>query len=361
MNDLLFHSHDLRATIENQGRHLANEINSLNENEVLNTSHEDMNNYLVEKYRINPLVIDESGIQIDHGDAQIDVSGDHRRGIIDRSKPFHITGTRVTLYVPFTGDSELFKCQPSTFSSYTPRAGVRNSELIFTYNVTAERRSSVEGTFRRDLEQTQAYVEWINTDVADFNGRLGDRASQLLNSRRDKLLSDRDLIAEIGFPLRRRGNPPSTFVTPEVKRKIAPQKPKAPSEPFSPEPALGQEEYDYILSILSKHGCGYGTHSQCIQKYGRGGPANPLPSSLERSLRGPSNGRDFQLRRKNRHSSQIRRQKYLHRRMQVLDGAKRTDTSVGPTPRLYSMAGHKSSSPDLQPQHEHVHDLGKDT
>ena len=87
--------------------------------------------------------------------------------------------------------------------------------------------------------------------MAKFNSTLQDRASQILNARRDKLLRDRDMIAEIGFPLRRRGNSPSTFVTPEVKRRIAPRKPEPSSGAFSPEPTLGQDEYEHILSILS--------------------------------------------------------------------------------------------------------------
>ena len=62
MTDRLFSTYDLGATIEKQGQVLAGEVNSLSENEVLNTSHEDMVKYLVEKHRINPLVIDESGI-----------------------------------------------------------------------------------------------------------------------------------------------------------------------------------------------------------------------------------------------------------------------------------------------------------
>ena len=251
MNDRLFHSYDLRMTIENQGKTFDNEINSLSENEVLNTSQEDMVKYLVGKHRINPLAIDEPGIQMDHGDAQIDVSGDIRRGILDRSSPFYITGTRVTFYVPFTGDSELFKCQPSTYSTNPPRATVRSNELVFTYDVTVEERSSVEGTFRQALEQTRVHVERINADVATFNINLPERAGQRLTARREKLLRDRDTVAEIGFPLRRREDSSSTFVTPEVKRRITHQKPTAPKEPFRPEPALGMDEYEHILSVVS--------------------------------------------------------------------------------------------------------------
>ena len=251
MTEPLFHTYDLQRVIKNQEQNLAGEINSLSENEVLNTSHEDMVKYLTEKWKINPLLIEESGIQTDHGDAQIDVSGDIRRAIFDRSRPFYITGTRVTFYVPFTGDADLFKCQPSTWSTSLPSATIRSNELVFTYNLTEERTAEVKGIFDRDLNQTQVHAERVNADVKEFNTALPGNASQRLNARRDKLLADRNLMENIGFPLRRTQNPPLTFVTPEVKRSITPHKPTASTGPFSPEPVLGIGDYEHILSVLS--------------------------------------------------------------------------------------------------------------
>ena len=251
MVEFLFSEYNMRATIENQGHALTNEVASMGENEVLNTSQEDMVEYLVKKWKINPLVVDESGIQMDHGDAQIDVSGDFRRPMLDRSRPAYITGTRVTFYVPFTGDSDLFKCQPSTFSLNPPRATINPNELVFIYDSTKEQTSGVEGAFRQDLEQTRTHAERINAEVMKFNAALPDKAKQQLAARREKLLQDRNLVESIGFPLRRAQNPPSTFVTPNVKRRIAPRKPVASTEPFSPEPTLGMDDYEHILSVLS--------------------------------------------------------------------------------------------------------------
>ena len=251
MTEPLFYKYDLRATIENQGRNLTTEINSMREDEVLNTSQEDMVDYLLEKHRINPLAIDESGIQMDYGDAKIDVSSDFRRVILDRNRPLYITGTRVTFYVPFTGDSELFHCRPSTRSLSPPRATVRTNELVFTYELTNDRTSQVKEIFEDDLDQTKIHVGRVNEDVERFNAGLPQNVRQALNARREKLLQDRDLVAGIGFPLRRRQDPPSTFVVPDVKRRITPRKPAASSDGFSPEPTLDTDEYEYILSVLS--------------------------------------------------------------------------------------------------------------
>ena len=187
MTEPLFHAYNLRRTIENQGQKLDEEINSLKESEVLNTSQEDMVKYLTEKWRINPLEINESEIQMDYGDAQIDVSGDTRRVFFDRSGPFYITGTQVKFYVPFTGDSVLFKCKPSTSSLNPPRATVRENELVFTYEKTNEQTAQIKADFERELNQTQVHVKRVNADVMKFNEALTGNAVQTVAEQTRKI------------------------------------------------------------------------------------------------------------------------------------------------------------------------------
>ena len=251
MTEVLFHAYDLRGTLENHTRGLVNEANSMGENQVLNTPQEDLIEYLVERHRIPPVAIDESGIGTDYGDAQIDISGNPRYAVFDRSRPFHVIGTRVSFYVPFIGDPDLFRCRPSTSSLNPPQAVIKTNELIFTYNRTKERTSEIKGEFERDFEQTRVHIERVNTEVEKLNAALPETARQQLTTRREKLLQDRNLVENLGFPLRRTQTPPSTFVAPDVKRRITPQKPRASSEPFSPEPALDTDNYEYILSVLS--------------------------------------------------------------------------------------------------------------
>ncbi len=251
MTEVLFHAYNLRGTLENHTRNLVNEANSMGENKVLNTPQEDLIEYLVEKHRIPPVAIDESGIGTDYGDTQIDISGNPRYAVFDRSRPFHVIGTRVSFYVPFTGDPDLFRCQPSTSSLSPPQAVIKPNELIFTYDRTKERTSEIKGEFERDFEQTRVHIERVNTEVEKLNAALSETAKQQLTTRREKLLQDRNLVENLGFPLRRTQNPPSTFVAPDVKRRITPQRPRTSSEPFSPEPALDTDNYEYILSVLS--------------------------------------------------------------------------------------------------------------
>ena len=251
MPEQLFYKYDLSGTTENSGRALADDINSLGENEVLGTSEQDMVAYLVEKQEIAPLTIaDESGIQMDYSEVQIDVSRSREYPILGMG-PSHVIGTRLTFYVPFTGDADLFHCRPSTRRMGLPAPSITSNELVFTYETTKGRASGVNDTFKEELEQTRIHAARVNEKVNQFNDALPEKARQLLNARRKKLLQDRSLVESIGFPIRRRQTPPSTFVVPDVKRHIKLPKPVASSTSFSPEPTLDTNEYEDILSILS--------------------------------------------------------------------------------------------------------------
>lgn len=251
MTNLLFCDYDLGGVLAQQNQKLSSEVASLSEDRVLNTSPEDLCNYLVEKYTIEVAEIDESGINADYGDAKVDVSQRLEYAVFDRSRPLYITGTRLTFYVPFTGDPELFKCRPSTFNFNPPRATFRNSELVFTYERTTHDSPDIETEFERDRKNVKDYLGWIARDVALFNSTIREKASQHITARREKLLQDRGLVERLGFPLRRREGAPATFVTSEVKRRIVPQPPQVSTEPYRPEPALGMDDYEYILSVLS--------------------------------------------------------------------------------------------------------------
>ena len=251
MTDSLFRNADLRDVLAGQEQKMADEISSLSEERVLNTSPKELCDYFVEKYRVEPLVMDESGIQADYGDTQIDVSQRVEYAVFDRSRPTHVTGTRITFFVPFSGDSGLFKCRPSTFSLNSLRGVVRGNELVFVYDRTTQEISNIGSEFDRELQSVQQYLSRIADQVEQFNSTIRPKVSQQTGARREKLLQDRGIIEGLGFPLKRRSRVPTTYASPEVKRRIVPQLPPVSTKPYRPEPTLAMDEYEHILSVIS--------------------------------------------------------------------------------------------------------------
>lgn len=250
MTDLLFNRYELRKVLEAQEQAISQEVSALGENQLLNSSPADLCQYFVAKYTIDPVKIDEDRIQADYGDAQIDVSQRFEYAVFDRSGPAYVTGTRVALFVPFEGDKQLLDCQPSTFNYSPPRATVQGNDVVFVYDRTVSDAASIRNEFDRDLGGIKKYLGWIERDVSQFNASIEAKANQFISARREKLLHDRSIVQGLGFSLRR-SDAPTTYSTPEVKRRITPRLPAASSDRYQPEPALDMAEYEHILSVIS--------------------------------------------------------------------------------------------------------------
>jgi len=248
---LLFSDYDLYSVLQRQEAELFREIDEIEGSRLLNSSLEDLCDYFEQKYRFEPPRLREDEITVNQHETDVDVSQDPHRFIFDRSKPFYIKGTTVRFFIPYDGDQELFKCQPSRFTLNPPRGSVGAEELIIAFTLIEHDADKIKAEFERTLAQIRQYLEWIASDVSQFNASLRDKARQRIEARRQKLLKDQGLVASLGFPLRRRSDAPQTYVVPTVRRKVTPTPPKASAAPFAPEPTLDMQEYEHILSVIS--------------------------------------------------------------------------------------------------------------
>lgn len=247
----LFSEIDMHGLIEAQKKALESEVMGFDGNRLLNTSVDDLCEYLVQKYRLDPPVLLKDQAVADQHEAQVDVSQHRDRDVRDRSRPFHLAGTRVTLEVPFEGEADFFRVCPSTFTSAPPTGDIRGNTLVMSVTGTDLQPDRIKSEFDRTLREINQYLDWIVRDVQQLNKQLPVLAQQAVEGRREKLLADQSLVASVGFPLKKRDDARTTYVAPEVQRKIVPQLPKASTDPFTPEPALDMENYEHILGVLT--------------------------------------------------------------------------------------------------------------
>ncbi len=250
-DDFLFSHHDLSAVLGGHEQKMFQEIDSIDVNTFLNTSVDDLCDHFEKEYTVKVPRFEQDQITVDQAEAQVDVSQDPTRWIRDRSRPLHLTGTKVTFFVPFEGDRELFKCQPSAYILNPPHATIGQNEVVLTYTRMDHDADAVRSEFDRDLQQIYQFLEWITNDVSSFNSSLRAKARQRIEARRQKLLKDQGLVAALGYPLRRRGDAPQTFVVPTVRQKAPILRPSASAAPFVPEPTLDMQEYEHILSVIT--------------------------------------------------------------------------------------------------------------
>lgn len=248
----LFSSALLHEVLQTRSQKMLTEIDQIPGNALLNTPTEDLAAGLSEKYQLDPLVIRDDLAEADHVETQIDVSRDPRRlPYYLESGPAYITGTRITYYVPFDGDPELFRYQPSTHQLNPPRAQIQGTELLLQYETTNHNPESIDAGFRRELGYLKQESEYLRHDLHPYNVSLKGAASQRIETRKHKLLADRGLANNLGVPLRRRAGAPQTYAVPSVKRRVTPVRMGSSTSAYTPEPALPMDEYEHILKVIS--------------------------------------------------------------------------------------------------------------
>jgi len=225
-------------------------IDAIDGNKLLNTSVEDLANYFEQEYKINVPMLKEDQITVDQNETQIDVSHDPFRFIPD-GKPFYVTGTNITYFVPFEGDASLFQLRASSFTFNPPLAEISGNELKIVFVFEKGNPQQIGERFKSILAEIKSNLDCMRNDVRSHNESIRNKAKGQIEARRQKLLRDQGLVSSLGFPLRQREGTAKTYVAPITKKRISVSMPSANTQPFKPEPTLDMQEYENILSIMS--------------------------------------------------------------------------------------------------------------
>lgn len=246
----LFSDADWFSVEQNKLIKMQEEIAAVNGDRLLNTAVDDLARYFESKFKIEvPSLVTEE-IVVDQREAKIDVRHDPRRWIDDRSRPVYVPGTEVEVEIPFTGDAEVFRVRPTTYTLSPPSAEVRSNALVLRISGTDLTADGVQQSINQTINEVQSHLNILRTNSAGLNQQLFQRAKTSIESRRQKLLADRNLVGALGFKMKQRDGNQRTFSAPEVKRRIAPTMPPASSAPYKPEPVLNDYDYEHILSVL---------------------------------------------------------------------------------------------------------------
>lgn len=246
----LFSDADWFSVERNQLQKMSEEIAAVNGDRLLNTAVDDLARYFESKFKVEvpALVIEE--IIVDQREAKIDVRHDPRRWIDGRSRPVYVPGTEVEVEIPFIGDAEVFRVQPTSYTLNPPRAEVRSDALLLRISGTDLTADGVQQSIKQTINDVQSYLTTLRSNAAGLNQQLFQRAKTAIESRRQKLLADKNLVGALGFKMKPRDGSQRTFSAPEVKRKIAPTMPPASTAPYKPEPVMNDDDYEHILSVL---------------------------------------------------------------------------------------------------------------
>lgn len=249
--DYLFLRFDLRERLHQVKLGIKADIRFLSESEIMNADINTLKEDLLSSNEVRTPRIFEEKIEIDKEEVEVDVSRDYNRYIPDPSQPSFITGTRITYRIPFTGDGELFEHKSSLMSLNPPRGVVEDNELLLLFDTADQNSELIEREFNNSLSRIKQHLKSIENDISVFKDSLQPLIIEEIEKRRQKLINDKKLIKNLGYPLKRRGDAPATFSVPVRRRGIKIRKPSNDPTPSEPKPTLELKEYENILNISS--------------------------------------------------------------------------------------------------------------
>ncbi|MBI4799640.1 MAG: hypothetical protein HY794_13130 [Desulfarculus sp.] len=251
-NDLLFARGNLQSYLSNIADNLNPIIEKVPTNQFIASSDEQLLEHFLAELIVEPITLHEDHATMDKEETTLDMS--HRFDYGEGATG--VPGTKITVLIPYTGDSKLWEMRPSTWSTVFPRAryiGPRGNEpgsLIVEISMTYdEPMESYKAVLDKKIKSIKEYLNYQRQDIESFNNNLPGQLLQTIRARRERLSKHQGLEAVLGIPLRNRPGAPSIEPI-KVNKKITVPLPQPPASGFKPEPGIDSSMYEAILKMI---------------------------------------------------------------------------------------------------------------
>src|SRR2546422_8478324 len=168
---LLFSRVSIFDVLEHQQQTLKAEVNQLDSSAIQRVPEQELVHNLAAKYKVEIPALEEDKAYISHREVEVDVSQDPMRMIWDRSRPFYIKGTEITVKLPFKGDPDLFQVRPSTFNLNPPRGEIHGHEIHLVYVRTDDNAAAVKAEYQKAIQDIKQHLGWLEASISDFNSK----------------------------------------------------------------------------------------------------------------------------------------------------------------------------------------------
>jgi len=290
-----FHDYDLSKVIQNQTSKLCEQIEKYSNDEIMANDLNLLADNCYEQFFIEPIDICEE---------EFDKRSIVQRKIKRRVDPFWrdvrgqeyvlVDGLSLTFFFAYSGDSNLFKCQASTFSlSGYPEMELRNGYLVLNYEVPLNEMQSDEDKEKlmkqveRDVSSIKQGASYANKDVSAFNHSLWQSALNMFQLRKKKVEQFYSVSKLFEVPVKK-NDYASTHIP--VQRKIQPISKKYND---APNYCITDKEYSDILLTIKHNGSTYERTPSSFKSLHEEDLRNMLLAALNGIYQGNATGETF--------------------------------------------------------------------
>jgi hypothetical protein len=198
-DQLLFHSGDLSNALRSQLERMRHAIDNCDSRQLQSAELDVLIEQFVRIAHVEPVVLDEERIKPEQRPTKVSVSGRFEYGPWHDSGGVMVDGIEVMLRVPFSGDQQLFRLQPSTFNFNPPRGHIIANEVLLSASGPPHDANRIKSHLERELDSLKQYVGWSRANVQSHNATLANAARTALETRRQRLASIPDIASTFSF------------------------------------------------------------------------------------------------------------------------------------------------------------------
>lgn len=259
----------LRERLQMQLESMKATIEKFGEDKILNQSVSDLVEQFVEHFDLDPPVIHWSeATQLEPEEITLEVSNDPLVHAFDGRTTRKVHGTRVTVIVPVSGETELLGANPST-SLLRPWDNIqlRGGELAIWKDWAKPIESQIQQWWSAEKTAIERQIGHIGSELETWKAKFPEAVSSQIELRRERLLRNRGLEGTLGIPVRRRGEHPNPI--PVERKKVATTRALkiSPTNARQSEPFLEDQIYFEIIDIVCSLGRGWERTPRVARKY----------------------------------------------------------------------------------------------
>lgn len=294
-NKCFFSDRELTNDLNIHKEHIREIVEAIPREQFLATSVDTLCEYIVAKLVVDPLVLDEDQIRMEHEETKIDVTRRFEYGGSISSNPVMVDGHLLKFYIPFSGSQDFWWARPNSFSLNPPHGEIdtsRNLLILFFENTT----QTEENWFKQQLESTlnkiRQCISAQLSQIQQYNVSLPRLAHEAIAHRREQLAKSHGLISSFSIPLvKKHGMPEYSPIDISPRKQI--QLSKVPQTGFKPEHAITDELYEAILANIRHMGATFEGTPQTYKSLGEDGLRDIILASLNSAYQGKATGESF--------------------------------------------------------------------
>lgn len=196
--DYLFSELDWHGVAQSQKRKLSEKISDFSEKIFGEKTLEELVEQLCDEFSLIPPTVNKEEVEVQQREADIEISGQGFRDFA-YAEPRKVKGTAIDVFVPFEGNPEMFRVQPTTFDYNPPRAKVEGKNIIFTIQGVSLKQEDVKAQIDKEIGKIETYLQYQKQSLGKYPEEIKRDAMNALKSRQAKLKSDNDLVSGLGF------------------------------------------------------------------------------------------------------------------------------------------------------------------